>query len=132
MSAWPLVYDTPVTADVTITTTTETVAGTVTVAAVPGPGARIKLSGLAQVTAGTGTTALTLRWRRGSDATGTLIGEGDPIQGGVAAGSTSNLTLDTTDTPSGELANQPYVLTVQQTGASGNGTIVQSSLKATV
>lgn len=132
MSAWSVVSDVIATADAAITTTTETVAATVSGVNMPGPGGRIKLSGFAQVTAGTGTTALTPRIRRGTDATGTLIGEGNPITGGVAAGSTTSLSLDTTDAPAGELANQSYVLTIQQTGASANGSIIQASLKATV
>lgn len=132
MSAWPNIYDSPVTADTPIVTTTETVAATVVVPAVPGPGARIKLTGFAQVTAGTATTALTMRIRRGTDATGTLVGEGNPIQGGVAAGSTSEVVLEVTDTPAGEVAQQSYVVTVQQTAATANGSIVQASLRATV
>lgn len=120
-----------VTADTTITTTTETVAATVAGVSTPKPGVKVTLTATVQVTAGTGTTALTPRIRRGTDATGTLLGEGNPIQGGVAAGSTSTLTIQVEDTP-GEVAGQSYVVTVAQTGASGNGTIVQADLKADV
>jgi len=132
MSAWPNVYDSPVTANTTITTTTETVAATLSGVNAPGPGATIKLTGFVQVTAGTGTTAITVTIREGTDATGTIVGEANAIAGGVTAGSTSSLDLVVTDVPAGELANQSYVVTVKQTGASGNGTILLATLRAVV
>jgi len=36
-----------------------------------------------------------------------------------------------TDFPPGELANATYVLTVQQTAAAANGTVLNASLEAT-
>lgn len=129
MSAWPNIYDAVVTTDTTIPTTTETVVATVVVPAVPGPGARVKLMGDAQVTAGTATTAVTPRWRRGTDATGTLVGEGNPIT--LAATNTGQVAFNATDTP-GEIAGQSYVLTVQQTAATGNGSALQATALAIV
>jgi hypothetical protein len=129
MSAWPIVYDAFVVADTVIVTTTETVVASVTGVTVPGAGNRVKLDGSVQVTIGTTATAITLRWRRGIDITGTLIGEGNPVQG--TAANTVQASLQVTDTP-GEIANQTYVLTVQQTGATANGTALQASGRATV
>lgn len=124
-------YSTSVTADTTITTTTETVLATLSNISTPRAAMKVQLYGNAQVTAGTATTALTPRIRRGTDATGTLIGEGNPIQGGVTAGSTSSIDIATDDAPA-DLANASYVLTVQATAATGNGTGVQASLRATI
>jgi hypothetical protein len=124
MSAWPNVYDVSVTADTTVVTTAETVAGSVFVAAVPGPGARVRLIGDMTVTTGASTTALTPRWRRGIDATGVLVGEGNPVT--AAAATNNDLSFNVTDTP-GEVAGQTYVLTVQATAATANGTVLSAS-----
>lgn len=111
-------------ADTNIVTTAETVAATL-----PGVNTRDRLepvavSGVAQVTAGVGTTALTPRVRRGVDATGVLVGEGNPLT--VAAGNTLGVPFAAVDVP-GEVAGQSYVLTVQQTAATGNGTILAAA-----
>lgn len=129
MSAWPQTYDGYQSADTTIVTTAETVVLTVSGVTVPGAGARVKLAGTAFVTTGTGVTAITPRWRRGTDATGTLVGEGDPIA--AAASTNATTTLQVTDTPP-DSAGLTYVLTVQQTGATGNGNITQAGGTATV
>lgn len=118
------------TTDTTITTTTETVVATLTGVTVSRPGSKVVLSGMAQVTTGGSTTALTPRIRRGSAITDTLVGEGNPNQVQAAAGSTETVTVDTEDTP-GEVHNQTYVLTVTQTAAAANGSALQASLTAT-
>lgn len=120
-----------VTADTSIVTTAETVLATVGKIDTPGPGMRVDLHGLVQLLVGTGTTGVTLRIRRGTDATGTLIGEANAETAGFTAGSTTAFVIDVVDTP-GELAGASYVLTVVQTGASGNGTASQAELEATV
>lgn len=129
MSAWQGVYDAAVTADTSIVTTTETVVLTISGVTPPGAGSRVKLNGTAQVTAGTAATAITPRWRRGTDATGTLVGEGNPLT--VAAGNTISVPHETTDTPP-DMGAASYVLTVQQTAATGNGSCVQAAGTATV
>lgn len=129
MSAWPNVYDAFATADTNIPTTTETVVATISGVTTPSPGSRVRLDGNAEVLAGTGTTAFTPRWRRGVDATGALVGEGNPVT--VAAGNVLSVSYEVTDTP-GEVANQTYVFTIQQTAATGAGTVQQASGRATV
>lgn len=115
-------YSATATADTTITTTTETIAATITGLSTPRAGCKVQLTGTAQVTTGGSTTALTLRWRRGSTITDTVVGEANATQIDAAAGSTSDETLICEDTP-GDVAGQTYVLTVQQTGAAANGAI---------
>jgi hypothetical protein len=124
-------YAATVTADTTLVTTAETVLATLVIPSTPGPGTPVNIRGWAQITLGTGTTAVTMRVRRGADATGTLIGEANPEQIFTAAGSTESHSIEVRDAP-GELANQSYVLTVAQTGASANGSVLQAKLEATV
>lgn len=129
MSAWTARYDASVTADTSIPTTTETVVLTISGVTTPGAGSKVDLSAVAQVTAGTGTTAYTPRWRRGTDATGTLVGEGNPLT--VTAGNTVEVTHNAQDTPA-DSAALSYVLTIQQTGATGNGNCLQAAGTAQV
>jgi hypothetical protein len=89
----------------------------------------VRLKGWAQVTTGAATTALTARIRRGTDATGTLIGEVNAEQIEAAAGSTEEVEIEAND-EGVDLAGATYVLTVQQTAATGNGTGLQASLEA--
>lgn len=110
-----------------IVTTTETVIAQLSGVSTDRADAIVNLEAVAQVTWGTGTTAATLRVRRGVDATGTLVGSA--VAEGMAAGATDDMELQVQDQP-GEVAGQSYVLTVQQTGASANGTAQQSSLAA--
>lgn len=132
MTAGLQLFDSFVTANTTITTTTETVAAVLSGVNMPGPGYSVKLLGQVQFTAGTSTTAYTLKIYRGADATGTLVGEGNPVTAGVAGAATCTASLDVTDSPAGELANQSYCVTVTQTGAAANGTILQADLRAWV
>lgn len=114
--------------DVVVNTTTETVVATLP-GVTTGRKTTVTLEGWVQLTVGTATTGLTLRVRRGVDATGTLVGEAnlEIVEG--AAGSTEDHEINVQD-PGVDLQGQTYVLTVQQTAATGNGTGVQSSLKA--
>lgn len=112
----------------TITTTTETVA--CTLPGVSTPGRRtVRIEGEAQVTTGAATTHLTPRIRRGTDITGTLIDEANAVSIGAAAGGTEPLQIAAED-ENIDLANGTYVLTVQQTAATGNGTVLQASMSA--
>ncbi len=124
-------YSNSVTADTTIVTTTEVVAATISDVTTPGPGCKVIFRGFAQVTTGTNTTGVTLRIRKGTTISGTLIGEANIEQIEAVAGSTEGHEIATEDSP-GEVAYQSYVLTVQQTAASANGAVVQASLQAEI
>lgn len=124
-------YDNRVTSDQTVVTTAETVVATISNLATYKPGEPINLRGEVQMTMGTATTAITLRIRRDS-VTGTVVGEGNPEQIETAAGSTEDHDYQTNDVFSGEVANQTYVLTVQQTAATGNGSVLYAYLEAEV
>lgn len=115
--------------DVPLVTTAETVVATLPGCSNSAPGKAIRLTGEVSVLNGTGTTALTLRIRRDS-VSGTLVHEVNSVQIETAAGSTEDHDINADDGAQGEVFNQTYVLTVQQTGASANGTAVSGYLKA--
>lgn len=124
-------YTTAVTANTNVVTTTETVAATVVVPSVPGNNRRIQLTGFAQVTTGGSTTSLTFRIRRGTAITDPVVGEANAENVEAAAGSNEGHTIVAEDTP-GDVANQSYVLTVQQTGAAADGTVLAAQIWADV
>lgn len=117
------------TTDVTVTTTTETAVAQIDSVSTPGPGYSVSLDGHVDFTTGAGTTAVTLRWRQGSGIAGTLVGETEVP--GVSASTRINVDASAVDTP-GEIAGQTYTCTIQQTAATGNGTVNKSVVKAHV
>lgn len=118
---------TTVEADTTLTTTSETVVATLDAPSPNRAGVIVTVRGWAQLTSGTGTTAVTPRIRRGTTVSGDLVGEGNPVD--VTAGDTADHSI-TTDDPPGEVSSLNYVLTLEQTGATADGTAVQASLSA--
>lgn len=119
-----------VSSDTALVTTAETVVATVSGISTP-RAVNVQLRGWAQLTTGTNTTAVTPRIRRGTTITGTLIGEANPITLGAAAGSTEDFEVDVTDLGA-DVANATYVLTLQQTAASANGSCLQAAIEAYV
>lgn len=110
-----------------LVTPTETAC--VTTAGLSTVGARsISLHGQALITSGAGTTAMTLRLRRGSGTGGTQVVTATAVSD--TAGDTKPYTFDYDDTP-GEVAGQQYTLTAQPTGATAAGTIQTCHLDAT-
>lgn len=114
------------TTDVTLPTTAETVI--LTVRNVNASLGRIlfDFDGHASVTTGAGATSVVTRVRRGTVIMGTLVGDASIITLGAAV--QSPLRIVVTDTLEGA-AGQSYVLTVQQTGATGNGAVTQAALR---
>jgi hypothetical protein len=108
------------TSDVTLTTTSETVIVSSASACVPRPDAEVVVIAYAQLTTGTNTTAVTPRIRRGSTTSGTLVGEANAEIIKAAAGSIEPFYIMATETRSNVNAAD-YTLTLQQTGASANG-----------
>jgi hypothetical protein len=115
--------------NVTLVTTAETVVATLTGVSTPRK-TNVTIEGWCQLTTGTNTTALTPRIRRGVDATGTLVGEANPVTIGAAAGGTEDVEIKVTDVGV-DLSNATYVLTVVQTAASANGTSLLAGMSAT-
>lgn len=113
--------------NVTLTTTTETVIISSGAIAVPYETARLLILAWAQLTTGAGTTAVTPRIRRGTVATGTLVGEANAEQVKAAAGSTEPCFIVVSDEQSPAAAVE-YSLTLAQTGATGDGTALQAGI----
>lgn len=124
-------YSTQVTADTTLTTTSETVVATLSGITTSQAGQTIALRGQATITTGGSTTAITLRVRRDS-VSGTVVGEAIADQIEAAAGSTETHDIYAEDTTRGEGSGFTYVLTAQQTAAAANGSALQASLEANV
>lgn len=118
-------------ANVTIVTTAETVVCTLAGVSAQGPQCSVQLRGWAQVTLAANSTGVTLRVRRGTSVSGTLVGEANAVTSGITASTNFAGDVEVTDAP-GEVAGQSYVLTVEVTGASANNTALQGSLEATV
>lgn len=91
-------------------------------------GVQVVLEGMVQLQAGTATTSVVIRCRRGAALTGALVGAA--LTHTLAAGANACIAFQFSDTP-GEVAGQQYVVTAQQTAATGNGTGVWCSLQAT-
>lgn len=124
-------YVIDVAADVTLTTTAETVLATLTGVQSQRPGQSVFLEGDFVLLTGTSTTAVVARVREDS-LTGTLVDEIETDTAVGAAGSTDPYRITAQHNPTGELSNKTYVLTASMTGAAANGTSVHASLKATV
>lgn len=129
--AWVKRRQTATATNVAVTTTTETVVATLSGVSVDRADVRIALEGWVQLQTGAGTTNVSLRVRRGTDTTGTQVGEVNAEAIGAAAGSVEEFSIAVQDTP-GEVASQSYVLTVQQTAATANGSALQMSLLAEI
>lgn len=109
-----------------IVTTNETVVATIGGVSTQSPDSVVVLEAVAQLQSGATTTATTWRVRRGTDITGAVVFATDPQP--TAAATVQDQEIQCQDAP-GETAGASYVLTVQQTGATGNGTIRSGSLQ---
>lgn len=108
---------------------TETVVATVSGVTLPRAGLSVALSYIGALLTGAGTTAVTIRCRRGVDTTGVIVPtSAAPTE---TAAATAELAGGWVDTP-GELANASYVITLQQTAAGAAGTSVAAFLQALV
>jgi hypothetical protein len=119
------------TANVNVPTVSETAIVTSPFAKCSSPYLRAVVEAWAQLTLGTGTTAVTPRMHRGGDATGPVVGEVNAEQIKTAAGSTEPFYLMISE----ELANLDsvqYTFTLQQTAATGAGTALQAAIKVTL
>lgn len=113
----------------TLTTTTETVVMTMPGVSTNGPGDQAFVSGSMAVTAGAAATGITVRVRRGTGITGTVIGTAEIDS--VTAATTEPFPFDAFDTP-GDVANQQYVVTAQQVAATGNGTVIYGAAQVSL
>lgn len=125
----PVAQPTQSAAVVNLVTTAETVVTTLLGISTDGLNQTVNIDASGEVTAGTGTTSIQVRIRRGTTAAGTQVGVTQNLT--VAAGNKVGFALQVGDVP-GEVVGQQYVLTIQQVAATGNGTVDQASIQAIV
>jgi hypothetical protein len=85
------------------------------------------VKGFLTLTVGTGTTAVTVRLYRGTTTAGTLIGSAIAQAGNFTAGSPAAFSVQATDVLS-NVGGAQYCMSVQQTGASGNGSVTTAMI----
>lgn len=115
------------TANVAITTTTETVLVSSGPALVPRQTVSVCILAWAQFTTGAMTTTYTPRIRRGTAITGTLVGEANAETILAAAGSTEKTWMMACEDRS-DVATVEYSLTLQQASASADGSALQGGI----
>lgn len=103
-----------------ITLNVETVVTVLPPIAVTG-GNFVDLAGLVDITAGAGVTGMTVSLRRGSTVAGALVQALGPFA--VTAATRVQQSFSWADVQVADVNNQQYVLTVTQTGATGNGNV---------
>ena len=108
---------------------TETVIATLPGCGTSAPGRAIRFSAECKLTSGATATAVTLRVRR-DGLTGAVVGDQNPVQLEVAAGQTEDHDLTVDDSQAQDIFNRTYVLTAQQTAATGNGSSIYAYFKA--
>jgi hypothetical protein len=112
---------------ITLVTTTETVVARSTMYGVNSPGGQgICISGVVNVTGGTGNTNMLLRVRQ-PDINGSVVGSNGAQNDSMGAGTIRSLAYEVLDTndPVGVVT---YVVTLQQVAATGNGTVNRASI----
>lgn len=115
------------TANVTLTTTTETSLVNSGPATAPRATVNVCVLAWAQLTTGAATTTVTPRIRRGTAATGTLVGEANAVTIGAAAGSTEQYWAMACEDRS-DVESVTYNFTLAQASATGDGTAVQGGI----
>src|ERR1700758_1096914 len=101
-------------------TTAETVVGTITIPAENQPGADgVLISGVVTGTTGAGTTAIVVRVRQGVGTAGAIVPNSSTVQVGASLNTSAYFAC--LDTQTQYPAGNTYSITVQQTGATGNG-----------
>jgi len=94
---------------------------------IPADAVQVLIWAWGQLTTGASTTTVTPRIRRGTTITGALIGEANAEDVKAAAGSIEPYMIMLTEDVTQEDRIQ-YSFTLQQAGATGNGTVQQASI----
>lgn len=111
---------------VALVTTAETAALTTPAFPVNGAGQGVRISGSVAGATGTGVTSVQVRVRAGAGTGGAIVANA-VFQEAQAASSFYSMAFDILDTsvgvPATPAGNPVYTVTVQQVGATGNGTV---------
>ena len=112
---------------VTLVTTTENVAIASGPVTAPRQSVNVCILAFAQLTTGTNTTAVVARIRRGTAITGTLVSEENEEIVKAAAGSIEPFFAMVCEDRA-DVATVEYALTLDQVGASANGSVIFSTI----
>jgi hypothetical protein len=113
------------TTDVTLTTTLEIKVADFPPVTAQFPGQRCTLQAILNFFTGAGTTAVTARIRRGTTVSGPLVGEAVNLNIGAAVNGVISIAVDI---ELGDVLNEPYLVSLQQAGATGNGVALNAAL----
>lgn len=108
---------------ITVTTTTETLVATGFPLSLPTGNGKAAIRGWLDLTVGAGTTAITITIYRGNAIGGTVVGTRNPEAGDFSPGNTAHFEAEFIDLLS-NLGQTSYCMSVIQTGATGNGTVL--------
>ena len=124
-------YSANVATNQAVVTSAETVVTTLSGISSARAGETIRFHGQVSILTGVATTAIILRVRATSLA-GAIVDEPVSAELEAVAGSRETHDLVVVDLAPGELAGATYVLTVEQTAATADGSVQHASLKAEI
>jgi len=122
---------TSATVPIVVTTSAETLAAVGPQLTMEQNTGKAAVKGFLTLTIGTNTTAVTTRLYRGTTAAGTLISTAIAQAGNFVAGSPAQFVVQATDVLT-NVGTAQYCMTVQQTGASANGSITTAVIETEV
>lgn len=121
----------PAAAPIAVPTVLETLAVAGFSIPLPSGNAKAVIRGWADVTIGNGTTGVTLSIYSGTDITGRLVGTRSIDAGNLTPGSTGQFTVEVIDRLT-NVGGAQYCMSVSQTAATGDGTIVAGLIDTTL
>lgn len=119
------------TAPIDVVTITETLAVVGFPLSLPGGNAKAVIRGWIDLTVGTAATAVTLAIYSGPAIGGRLVGAKTPNAGDFAPGSTAHFEFETVDVLA-NVGGAQYCMSVQQVGATADGTIAAALIDTTL
>lgn len=96
------------------------------------PGLQVRISGMVDVTEGTGGTAYVIRCRQGTTTAGALVGQALTDSLAAASSEIGGFAFDDSSGFLGQAGGGQYVITVAETSASVAGTVISAEMQVEV
>jgi hypothetical protein len=116
---------------ITVVTTAETLVVVSNNVTTPNPNGKAAVRGWLDITVGTGATSLTIAIYQGAAIGGPLVGTKNPEAGDFTPGSTAHFEVEFISLFN-NVGSVQFCMSVTQTGASGNGSVVAALLDTKV
>lgn len=116
---------------VAVPTTAETLVVAGEALTLPGGNAKAVIRGWLDLTVGAGTTAITITIYRGNALNGPVVGQRNPEAGDFTPGNTAHFEAEFIDVLQ-NVGGAQYCMSVLQTGATGDGTVLDALLDTTL